>query len=149
MDLDKITGWCIVLANTDKFYSNYCCPSVCRQRSFKASMTTTDIKVLNVPQLLWRAFGPLCKAILPSTVKTVIAACWPKPYDQISVHLEGAWLAGTMCWWSQTCFPTTPYYPERNGQCERFNQTLDELLRILPEEKKNKWLQHLSQVLYV
>ena len=33
---------------------------------------------------------------------------------------------------------TTPYYPMTNGQCERFNSTLCNMLGTLPEKEKNR-----------
>ena len=42
----------------------------------------------------------------------------------------------------------TPYRPEGNGSCERFNRTLISMLGILPDDFKSQWTQHISTLVY-
>ena len=43
---------------------------------------------------------------------------------------------------------TTPYRPEGNGSCEKFNRTLISMLGTLPDNFKSKWTQHISTLVY-
>ena len=43
---------------------------------------------------------------------------------------------------------TTPYRPEGNGLCERFNRTLISMLGTLPEEFKSEWVNHVNTLTY-
>ncbi len=44
---------------------------------------------------------------------------------------------------------TTPYHPMGNGQTERFNRTLGDMIRSLPPRSKVKWPQLLNTLTFV
>jgi transposase InsO family protein len=43
---------------------------------------------------------------------------------------------------------TTPYHPSSNGQVERFNSSLQGLMRTLAPEAKRRWPEHVAELVF-
>ena len=43
---------------------------------------------------------------------------------------------------------TSPYHQQTNGQCERFNFNLINMLGMLPKEKKSEWKNHIGMLVH-
>ena len=44
---------------------------------------------------------------------------------------------------------TSPYHLQTNGQCERLNSTLINVLGMLPKEMKSEWKNHIGALVHV
>ena len=43
---------------------------------------------------------------------------------------------------------TSPYHQQTNGQCERFNSTVINMLGTSPKEKKSEWKNHIGTLIH-
>lgn len=90
-----------------------------------------------------------------STVAQVLLSEWfykfgvpSRLHSDQGRSFESSLIHQLCCLYDVTKSRTSPYHPAGNGQCERFNRTLHNLLRTLPASRKWDWASCLPQVLF-
>lgn len=90
---------------------------------------------------------------LASTVAKVLVRDWiqrfgvpEKIHSDRGRDFEGKVVAELCASYGIKKTRTTPSNPRGNGQCERYNRSMHDLLRTLSLEQKKRWHQHLPEV---
>ena len=75
---------------------------------------------------------------------------YPKRSCQIKVkNLKvSLWLIDLCTLMGTQKIQTSPYHPQTNSQCQRFNSTLIGMLGMLPPEKKSEWKNHIGMLVH-
>uniref|UniRef100_A0A3B1KH50 Gypsy retrotransposon integrase-like protein 1 n=1 Tax=Astyanax mexicanus TaxID=7994 RepID=A0A3B1KH50_ASTMX len=102
---------------------------------YTLAIPTRDQRAQTVAQVLVSEW--FCKFGVPSRLHSDQGRSFESALIQQLCHLYGVHKSRT-----------TPCHPAGNGQCERFNRTLHNLLRTLPPSRKRSWVSCLPHLTF-